>query len=359
VRRREFIQRTSLAAAGMAIGRGVFARQSDDAREWREYEVITHVEVLRPAGRTRVWLPMPLAETDYQRTLGDTYRAENGFVEMYERPGESLDMLVAEWADGVAPILKVSSRVATRDRVLDLTRPMVPPPDSLSAFAPFLRGTRSTPIDGIVKTTADEITRDAGTDLERARAIYDWVVTSAHCDPTAPGCGAADIRSMLESGNPAATCASANRLFVALARAAGIPARVVYGLRVGRSRTVRRLGLVSDDATRAQHDRAEVYLAGFGWVPVDPADVRNVMLDDPAGNLPLTDARIAAARAQLFGSWEMNWIAFNYASDVSLPGARRGLVACFMYPQAETANTRIDGLDADGFRYDISARVVS
>jgi hypothetical protein len=52
----------------------------------------------------------------------------------------------------------------------------------------------------------------------------------------------------------------------------------------------------------------------------------------------------------------MNWIAFNYAHDVVLPGARRGPIPYFMYPQAETANGRVNSLDPDAFRYDIAAR---
>lgn len=330
--------------------------QAADRDDWREFDVVTRVEVLQPAGRTRVWLPTPLAETDYQRTLGDTYRAENGFIEMYERPGESLDMLVAEWPDGLAPILKVTSRIATRGRVVDLEKPAVPPPETMSAFAPYLRGTRLIPIDGIVKRTAEEITRRAGTDLERARALYDWIIENTHRDPGTPGCGTGDIRFMLESGKLGGKCADLNGLFVGLARAVGIPARNVYGLRIAPSRMgARSLGLASRDATRAQHCRAEVYLTGFGWVPADPADVRTVALEEPPGNLAVTDRVVSAARARLFGSWEMNWMAFNYAHDVMLPGAKRGPIGFFMYPQAETANGRIDSLDPEAFRYEIAA----
>ena len=316
---------------------------------------MTKVEVLEPAGRTRVWLPTPLAETPYQRTLGDTYRADNGFVEMYER--ESLDMLVAEWPDGAAPVLKVISRVTTHGGSVDLARPAVPPPDSLATFAPFLRATRLIPIDGIVKQTADQITHGAGTDLERAHAIYDWIIDHTFRDPKIRGCGTGDIRFMLESGNLGGKCADLNGLFVGLARAAGIPARNVYGLRVAPSRLdTRSLGLSSDDATRGQHCRAEVYLTGFGWVPADPADVRKVVLDEVPGGLAVTDSKVQAARARLFGSWQMNWIAFNYAHDVALPGAKQRPIAYFMYPQAETANGRLDSLDPDGFSYQITVR---
>ena len=129
---------------------------------------------------------------------------------------------------------------------------------------------------------------------------------------------------MLESKNLGGKCADLNALYVGLARASGLPARDVYGMRVAKSEMgYRSLGLSSDNATKAQHCRAEVYLTGFGWVPVDPADVRKVVLEEPPGKLAIDDpTREDRARA-LFGSWEMNWIAYNFAHDVALPGSKR------------------------------------
>jgi transglutaminase-like putative cysteine protease len=356
MQRREFLRRTALASAGAALSSPTHALlQTSTVDAWREFEITTRVEVLRPSGRTRVWVPAPLV-APYQKTLGDTYRAEGGIVEMVERPDLALDMLVAEWRDGVTPALTLTSRVATRDRAVDLRTPRVPPDDP-AALAPFLRATHLIPIDGIVRRTANDITRETGTDFERARAIYEWIVDNTFRDPTTRGCGLGDIRFMLESGNLGGKCADLNALFVGLARAAGLPARDVYGLRVAPSRLpYRSLGLASTTATAAQHCRAEVYLTGFGWVPVDPADVRKVALEEPPGHLSMQNPKVQAARERLFGSWEMNWIAYNYANDVVLPGARRGSIGFFMYPQAETADGRLDSLDPDGFRYEITAR---
>jgi transglutaminase-like putative cysteine protease len=146
-------------------------------------------------------------------------------------------------------------------------------------------------------------------------------------------------------------------LYVGLARAAGLPARDVYGIRVARSELgYKSLGTSSAVITKAQHCRAEVYLADHGWTPVDPADVRKVMLEEPPGNLAITDNKVTAARTRLFGSWEMNWMAYNTAHDVTLPGAAGKPLPFLMYPQAETNGTRVDSLDPDGFRYAITAK---
>ena len=62
---------------------------------------------------------------------------------------------------------------------------------------------------------------------------------------------------------------------------------------------------------------------GFGWVPVDPADVRKVVLEEPPANLRLIDAKVAAARKALFGAWEGNWLAYNVAHDIDVAGRER------------------------------------
>jgi transglutaminase-like putative cysteine protease len=259
----------------------------------------------------------------------------------------------------VEPVLTLVSRVATADHAANLTSPTVPPPADTKPLARFLQPTRLIPIDGIVRTTANEITKSAGTDFERARAIYDCIVDNTFRDPKTRGCGLGDIRFMLESGNLSGKCADLNALFVGLCRASGIPARDLYGLRVAPSaKGLRSLGLSSADATRAQHCRAEVYLTGYGWVPVDPADVRKVALEEPPGNLAVGDERVKIARERLFGSWEMNWIAYNFAHDVVLRGSTRKPLPYFMYPEGETAEGPLDSLEPDHFKYTITVREI-
>jgi transglutaminase-like putative cysteine protease len=178
-------------------------------------------------------------------------------------------------------------------------------------------------------------------------------------DPKTRGCGVGDIRFMLESKDLGGKCADLNALYVGLARAAGLPARDVYGIRVAKSELgYKSLGTATEKITKAQHCRAEVYLTGFGWVPVDPADVRKVVLEEPPGNRPIDDEMVAKARARLFGSWEMNWMAYNFAHDVALPGSPGKPVEFLMYPQAETAEGRADCLDPDNFRYEITSKEI-
>ena len=169
-----------------------------------------------------------------------------------------------------------------------------------------------------------------------------------------------DIKAMLETQNLGGKCADLNALYVGLARSVGLPARDVYGLRVVKSEFgYRSLGAGSPNITRAQHCRAEVFLAGYGWVPVDPADVRKVVLEEKPQPITLADPVVPPVRARLFGAWEMNWLAFNTAHDLALPDSKIGKIPFFMYPQAETAAGRLDSLDPDNFKYSITAKEIA
>jgi hypothetical protein len=64
--------------------------------------------------------------------------------------------------------------------------------------------------------------------------------------------------------------------------------------------------------------------------------------------------------AGLFGGWEGNWVAFNTAHDLVLPGsAEKGTLPFLMYPQGENAGGRFDSLAPDAFRYTIAAKEVT
>ena len=109
--------------------------------------------------------------------------------------------------------------------------------------------------------------------MDKARAIYEWVVDHTFRNPKTRGCGLGDIRFMLETGDLSGKCADLNTLYVGLARAAGLPAPDVYGIRVAKSQLgFKSLGASSEYVTKAQHCRGEVYLDEYGWIPVDPAE---------------------------------------------------------------------------------------
>jgi transglutaminase-like putative cysteine protease len=357
--RRDFLRSAGAVSASLALPKTsrLFAL-GETPGGWRTFEVTTRVEVLKPSGTTLVWLPAALIrETPYQKTLANEFRAEGGMAEIVERKKDALGIVAARFPADVKPVLTLTSRISTRNNSVDLSAPGRAPKADRAELENFLQPTKLIPTDGLVKTQAIEITRGASTDVEKARAIYEWIVDNTFRNPKTRGCGVGDIRFMLESKDLSGKCADLNALYVGLARSAGLPARDVYGIRVAKSDLgYKSLGASSEKVTKSQHCRAEVYLGGYGWVPVDPADVRKVVLEEPPGNRPLDDDMVKRARARLFGSWEMNWMAYNFGHDVALPGSAGVPVNFLMYPQAETADGRLDCLDPDNFKYEITSK---
>jgi transglutaminase-like putative cysteine protease len=364
--RRSFIKSAALAGSAVALPvptRATTGHQFTPVagEGWRVFEVTTAIEIQKQKGVTRAWLPLPsVNEWDWIRAMGQVWQGNASLVRVVTEPPYGASMLYAEWDAAVAaPQLNVVCRVVTQDRVVDLAKrgQVVPLRPELAKL--YTSPTRLLPTDGIVRKTALEITRHAGTDLEKARAIYDWIVDNTHRDPKTRGCGIGDIRSMLATGNLGGKCADLNALYVGLARAAGLPARDVYGVRVADSRFGYKSLGKSGDITKAQHCRAEVFLDSYGWVPVDPADVRKVMLEEPPGKLSPTDPVFTEIRDRLFGAWEMNWLAYNFAHDVALPGHRGERLPFLMYPQGETASGLLDCLDPERFVYRLTSREVT
>lgn len=327
---------------------------------WRTFEITTEIEVLKPAGVTRVWAPAALVQhTPFQRTVRNTRYCDTGTTRIV-KSGEGLEIIAAEFPPGAKPALTIISEVKTRNWAVESAQPNRGRTVDRSELNAALQPTRMIPTNGIVKERADEITKAAKGDLDKARAIYEWIVENTYRNPKTRGCGIGDIRFMLESGDLGGKCADLNALYVGLARAAGLPARDVYGVRIAPSEMgCKSLGVSSQNITKAQHCRAEVFVDEHGWMPVDPADVRKVILEEPPGHRSLQDALVQQTRRRLFGSWEMNWMAYNYAQDVTLPHASGPPLHFLMYPQAESAEGRLDSLDPDHFRYEIKSRELS
>jgi transglutaminase-like putative cysteine protease len=361
--RRNFLQSTGAICAGLAVTKSIpgFADASPAGGGWRTFEVTTRVEVMKPTGVTHVWLPSALIrDTPFQRTLGNKFRAEGGAAKLSKDNPNALGIVSATYPAKAKPVLTLTSHVSLKNYAVNLSAPASAPRVSHAELDYFLQPSRYVPTDGIVKQTALKATAGAATEMEKARAIYDWVVDNTFRDPKVRGCGRGDIRSMLESGDMGGKCADLNALYVGLARSVGLPARHVYGLRIAKSDLgYKSLGVATDKATKGQHCRVEVYLRDHGWVPVDPADVRKVVLEEPPGNRPLNDEMVSKARNRLFGSWEMNWMAYNYAHDIALPGSAKPPLVYFMYPQAETVEGRVDPFDPDSFKYEITVKEIS
>ena len=365
--RRNFLKKTAVACVTTAFPAIHFAQNAAPVArqfapqpgQWRTFEVTTRVDVAKPQGATRVWLPIPSVNTDWQQSLDNSF-SSNGKTVLTSDGHYGARMLYVEFAEHEAqPFVELTSRIQTQNRALDWRQPQVAAEDA-ATLKFWTQPTHLLPIDGIVRKTASEAIRGAHTDAEKAQKLYDWIVANTFREPKVRGCGEGDIKTMLETGNLGGKCADLNALFVGLCRSVGLPARDVYGLRVAPSAFgYKELGGNSASLKGAQHCRAEVYLKGRGWVGMDPADVAKVMRQEtPEWIKSPKNALVAPVNKALFGGWEGNWMAYNTAHDVRLPQAQGPQLGFFMYPAAENASGRLDSYAPDDFKYQISAREI-
>ncbi|WP_077035341.1 transglutaminase-like domain-containing protein [Pelomonas sp. KK5] len=360
--RRQTLQAACAAAFAAALparqARAAVTHFDPQPGPWRTFEVTMNVSVADAQGRTQLWLPMPDVETGFQRTLSQDWQASPGAA-VGIVSAEGVRMVHADFPASVKqPQLSLTSRVQTRGRKVDWSQPgrASEDPEVLKAN---LVATELVPVDGIVLKTAQQAIGKARTDIDKTRAIYRWLVTNAHREPSVRGCGTGDVRTMLETGNLGGKCADLNAIFVGLCRSVGVPARDLYGLRVSPSAFgYRELGGNPASLKGAQHCRAEVYLKAYGWVAMDPADVLKVMRQEtPEWIKDASNPLIAPVDKALFGGWEGNWIAYNTGHDITLPGAAgKASLPFLMYPQGENASGRFDELSPDTFKYTISSR---
>jgi transglutaminase-like putative cysteine protease len=364
ISRRLLLEAAPAALALGALPRWVFgqevAARSFDPRpgSWRTFEVTTVVRPRDLSTATTAWVPVPSVSSDWQRTLGTTFSGSAVAPQLVSIEGAA-DCVTAKFEPGTPdPFLQVVTRVQTQNRAFDASATQ--PKADRKALEKWLKPTAFKPTDGIVRKTARQITSGARGDLAKAQRIYDWIVVNTYREPKVRGCGLGDIKAMLESGNLGGKCADINGLFVGLCRAAGLPARDAYGVRLAPSAFgYKELGGKPESLQGAQHCRAEVYVRDHGWLAMDPADVDKVMRQETSEWIKDADHPIVApVRKALFGGWEGNWMAYNQEADLSLPGSTGATLPFFMYPQAENAKGRYDSLDAAAFSYGITAKEI-
>jgi len=348
MKRREFLRLAALSPLLTATPQALAAAIRPGAG-WRTFELTYEVDLSVQNGSGRIWLPLPNNAGDYQRVLSTHWQAGTANAALNWDPVYQAPAFSARWdSNESAKMVTVTTQVATRNRQ------MAPAGRSLrdtEEAALYLQPTEHMPVDGIVSETAGKIVKGIASPDDKARAIYDWIVDNTFRDPATKGCGMGNIKTMLETGYLGGKCADLNSLFVGLARAAGIPAREMYGVRVAESEQFQCLGKAGD-ISKAQHCRAEYFSPRYGWVPVDPADVRKAVLET---KLAITDPKIVELRKRLFGYWEMNWVGFNNARDFDLNPKASQPLPYLMYPYAEFGETRLDGRDPASFKFRLSS----
>ncbi|MBI5103114.1 MAG: transglutaminase domain-containing protein [Nitrospirae bacterium] len=292
------------------------------------------------AKNTRLWVPYPMSDKN-QDITGISVNGNYTGMGVYREPKEGVTSLYAEWKEPVRDRTLTYIFTVKRKEVVTRDFPKTELPISVEELKQYLDNSHLGDAEKRVKEIAAEITKDKKTVLDKSSAVYNWVVDNMRRDPNVKGCGLYEIDKLLTA--KAGKCADIHSVYVTLSRAAGVPAREVYGIRMPRDK--------EGDITKFQHCWAEFYLPGYGWMVVDPADVLKFELEkNPAPD------ELNAKRAYFFGAVDENRIALNSGKHVTLnPSQNGGPLLYFMYPYAE-----IDGkpLNEDLFGFNIGYKIM-
>lgn len=291
----------------------------------------------------KLWIPYPVSDK-YQSVTDVKVSGDFARSAVYTDQANGTPMLYAEWPKGSASRKLSYSFAVTRQEIRMKLEPGLEPGWNRSDYAEYLVPTSLGPTDGEVRKLALTITQGKRTVLEKAKAIYDWTCENMYRDPATRGCGKGDVCELLKQ--PGGKCTDISSVFVALMRATGIPAREVFGVRLGKK--------VQEDITGWQHCWAEFLLPGKGWVPADPADVRKAMLVE---KLELGDAKTKGYRDYFFGGIDPYRVKIASGRDVVLNPPQAGApLNTFGYPYAEVGGEAVDWLDPAKFSYRIGYR---
>jgi len=123
----------------------------------------------------------------------------------------------------------------------------------------YLAADKLVPITGRPAELAAQVVAGETTQMNKARAIYDYVFTNMRYDKTGNGWGHGDVLYACDAkkGN----CTDFHSLFIAMARSQGIPARFEIGFPLPSDK--------NSGEVAGYHCWAEFFNPQNGWIPVD------------------------------------------------------------------------------------------
>ena len=303
-------------------------RQSQPAARVFQFEYTTRIPAV-PAGtaKLRVWIPVPVSDSE-QEISQLTIESPVPYL-LHEDPEYHNHYAFLELDPRVlaAPLeVRMRFQALRREHRVALAPSAGAAEATPAELARFLQPDHLVPIDGMIAALAEQQTRGLTRPLDKARAIYNYVISTMRYEKTGQGWGRGDAiyACTVRKGN----CSDFHALFIGMMRAAGIPARFEIGFPLPADQH-------SGDLP-GYHCWAQFYLEGVGWVPVDASE---------AWKHP-------DRRDYFFGAHDQNRVLFSRGRDIRFNPAQRGEpLNYFIYPYAE-----VDGKPLTGIEYRFSFR---
>jgi hypothetical protein len=277
-----------------------------------DFSYVVRVDPPSGSNKIRVWMPLP--STDQFQTISEVQitspvRVQIHKQRQYNNRYAYFDVDSARVRTGFE--VRVAFHVVRYERRLDFTSSKLLPDPPPQEIAPFLQPDSLFPVDGATANLSRQLTEDVSDPLEKARRIYDYVISSMRRSDQAPNAGRGDTARAVElhQGN----CADFHSLFITLARAAGIPARIEIGFSLPEDQ---RQGTLA-----GYQNWAEFYVNGLGWIPLDAWES-----SQQSGN----------PHEQFFGLLDAHRVMISTGRDVALtPAAPAARLRSVAYPYIE------------------------
>ena len=266
-------------------------------------------------GGARMWVPLPSSDAYQTIALESILAPGRREILTDSRHGNKVLFLTLGPEDS-GEALELCFRVERREKSAYH--------DPLSRPADFLAPEALVPGGGEFAAIASEVVTGKEGDLARARAIYDHTIDRMRYMKYGPGWGNGDATYACDSrtGN----CTDFHAYFIALSRAAGIPARFAIGASIPSER--------DDGGIDGYHCWAEFYAEGKWW-PVDISEAD----------------KYTALSTYYFGHHPANRIELSRGRDLVVePGPVSGPLNYLAYPVLEVAGEPVAVKPAFSFR---------
>ena len=264
--------------------------------------------------RVRVWIP--LAHADAFQDVKVTSNTSDLPLMQVRQPRYGNEVLYAEVSksDKAEYKFSVDYDIVRREHVVLVNgKPARDRAEAHAAkleLAHFLEPDRLVPVTGVPAQLAAEQTKDAITQLEKAKDIYDYVFRTMKYDKSGTGWGHGDTLWACDSKH--GNCTDFHSVFISMARSQKIPARFQIGFPLPADKTSAEIP--------GYHCWAEFYLDSLGWVPVDISEAW----------------KYQEKHDYFFGAHDVNRVQFTQGRDLKLSPAQDGApLNYFVYPYVE------------------------
>ncbi|MBI5214839.1 MAG: transglutaminase domain-containing protein [Ignavibacteriae bacterium] len=247
--------------------------------------------ISKDAKRISIWMPIP--QSDNLQTINNL-KVDCPYPYVIEKESEYGNLILKiDLRERVANDVSLKLKFqASRSSFMSLDKKSHSVSLTQEERKRFLSSDRLVPIDGKIAEEAENVVGKSNNDVDKARAIYDYITSTMKYDKSGTGWGRGDAiyACDVKRGN----CTDFHSLFIGFARASGIPARFVIGFPLPENKV--------NGEILGYHCWAEFFADGYGWIPVDASEaVKN-----------------PEKKEFFFGGLDENRIQFSIGRDIRL-----------------------------------------